>query len=46
MNFKVTEHRINTIILKRLIKMYGTNRSLGNILDNENAILHSITEKK
>lgn len=35
-------HRMNITVLKGLIKDYGINRSLGNVLDNEKAKLKAI----
>lgn len=34
-------HRVNITVLKGLIKDYGINRSLGNVLDNEKAKLNA-----
>ena len=35
-------HRVNITVLKGLIKDYGINRSLGNVLDNEESILKAV----
>lgn len=35
-------HMRNITVLKELIQIYGFNRSLGNVLDNENAKLKAI----
>ena len=42
MTWKEASHRANIMILKRLIKTYGINRSLGNVLANEESILKAV----
>ena len=42
MTYKEAKHTANVSILKNLIKRYGINRSLGNVLNNEEAILKAV----
>lgn len=44
MTYKEATHTANVSLLRNLIKRYGINRSLGNVLTNEEAILKSVKE--
>lgn len=45
MTYKEATHTANVSILRNLIKRYGINRSLGNVLNNEEAILKAVKNK-
>ena len=42
MTYEEATHHTNIAILRRLIKTYGINRSLGNMLTNEEDILKAV----
>lgn len=42
MTYEEATHQTNIAILRRLVKTYGINRSLGNVLTNEESILQAI----
>lgn len=42
MTYEEATHQTNIAILRRLVKTYGINRSLGNVLDNEESILQAV----
>lgn len=44
MTYEEATHQTNIAILRRLIKTYGINRSLGNVLTNEEDILKAIKQ--
>ena len=44
MTYEESVHHTNIVILRRLIKTYGINRSLGNVLTNEESILKTIKD--
>lgn len=44
MTYKEAKHSTNIMVLRDLIKRYGINRSLGNVLDNEESILKTVKE--
>ena len=43
--YKEATHYTNIAILDRLIKIYGINRSLGNVMENEKAILETLQKQ-
>ena len=45
MTYEESVHHTNIVILERLIKTYGINRSLGNVLANEESILETIKKQ-
>lgn len=45
MTYEEAIHQTNIAILRRLIKTYGINRSLGNVLTNEESILETIQKQ-
>lgn len=45
MTYKEATHQTNVAILRQLIKRYGINRSLGNVLENEESILKAVKKE-
>jgi len=45
MTYEESVHHTNIVILRNLIKTYGINRSLGNVLQNEESILKTIKKQ-
>lgn len=44
MTYEESVHHTNIAILRRLVMTYGINRSLGNVLTNEEDILKAIKQ--